>query len=93
VIRTGLGCMSWLGAINLTNMKTEKLKPNGKPMGVFVVTIDDGFCAYRYEYKPRRSCSIHDLNKRFSRALKAPVRDGVYVPNVAVSEPEDSAKK
>ena len=55
--------------------------PNGKPIGVFVVTIDDGFCAYCYEYKPLRSCSIHDLNKRFSRALKLPICDGVYVPN------------
>ena len=55
-----------------------KLKPNGKPMGVFVVSIHDGYCEYSYDLKPGKDCSIWDVWKKISKAFKQPrLKEGI----------------
>lgn len=48
------------------------LKPNGQPMGTFLLSIDDGFVEYVYPLRPRaKGVSIDCLHKRICKALGA----------------------
>lgn len=50
-----------------------KLKPNGLPIGTFVMHIDDGFNVFRYELKTRRKTSARDVAAAAAKGLKGKV--------------------
>ena len=53
-------------------MSKSELKPNGKPFGTFLVSIDDGFVEYQYELKLRgRHISILKVWERLRKAYRA----------------------
>lgn len=54
------------------------LKPNGKPIGVFMVSIDNGWVEYVHEVKvPRKLASIYAVYQVIRKALRAKESPGL----------------
>ena len=52
-------------------MPKSELKPNGKPFGTFLVSIDDGFVEYQYELKLRGGKhTIHEVWEKLRKAYR-----------------------
>ena len=57
-------------------MEKKILKPNGLDIGVFVISIDDGYVEYSYHIKPEESCSISEVHKCICCVLGAKKEEG-----------------
>lgn len=49
----------------------QDLKPNGKPDGVFVISIDDGYCEWSYDLEIDPSNSISNIIERIAILFSA----------------------
>ena len=57
-------------------------KPRGLKLGVFVISIDDGFVEYSYSVKPKDVGSINEIHKWICRVLGARKTKGkIRLPN------------
>ena len=59
---------------------TCKLKPNGMPVGTFIISIDDGYVEYKYEVTPTprsKHLCIDSMYKIIRQALRAKKSDGL----------------
>ena len=56
----------------------KKLKPNRRPLGEFLISIDDGYVEYTYGVTPRsKHHSIDSLYTQLRRAVRAKKMPGV----------------
>jgi hypothetical protein len=58
-------------------MKKTHIKPNGKPFGIFTISINDGFVEYSYDAKVNGSESIESLLKKMAKGAKIKPMEGV----------------
>lgn len=51
--------------------KSGRIKPNGKPCGTFVISIDDGYVEYSFDMSISPTQSINTIAQRIRRAFRA----------------------
>lgn len=52
-------------------MDTPKVKPNGKEVGVFTISIDDGYCEWSFDMKLPVAMSINQIRNVITAQLGA----------------------
>jgi hypothetical protein len=55
--------------MSIKGAKPKSVKPNGKEMGVFVISISDGYAKYSYDFNLNTRNSINSVLSRIRKAF------------------------
>ena len=53
-----------------------RLKPNGQPMGTWLISIDDGWVEYRYKVRVSKRMCIEEVYARIRKMLRCRKEQG-----------------